>query len=170
MPNTEVRQSVLGGRKMTEEELAEYLQSICYGTVSYVDDEGWPQMRPMNFSYLDGKFYFHANKTQGEKLRGLREGARVCLSFYTPSDRVGKEYLCRHQSVLVYGCLRRLDGEGEENKEEILRSMTALCQAAGTPYKAEPERLGKAWRSISVFRVDPEAVVGKWVHFGSLPR
>ena len=60
--------------------------------------------------------------------------------------------------------------EEDENKEEILRSMTALCQAAGTPYKAEPERLGKAWRTISVFRVDPEAVVGKWVHFGSLPR
>ncbi len=168
MIDADVRTSVLGGRQMTQEELDRSISTIRYGTLSYVDEEGWPDMRPMNFGVYQGCYYFHAHKTKGEKLKSLTSGKRVCISFYKASDQVGQEPICQHESVLVYGRLERLD-ESDENTEEMLQGLTALCLAAGTPYKAAPERLASGVKTISVFKVIPEHTVGKLVRFATLP-
>lgn len=168
MITAQVRQTIRGGRAMTEEELETFLSNIRYGTLSYLNDEGWPDMRPLNFGRVDGCYYFHAHKTKGEKLKGLTNGKKVCISFYTTSDKVGKEHICSHDSVLVYGRLERLDLD-EANKEEMVRGMTAMCLSGGTPHKAEPERISKSVFGAAVFKVVPDHVVGKVVKFASLP-
>lgn len=168
MINAEVRNTIRGGRKMTQEELKAFLDGICYGTISYITADGWPDMRPFNFGLYGDCFYFHAHKTKGEKLKDLTSGKRVCLSFYTTSNQVGAVHICQHNSVLVYGILERLD-EHPDNYEEMIHGLTAMCISAGTAYKAAPERISKSVKGASVFKVVPEYIVGKVVKFASLP-
>lgn len=168
MIDAEVRKTIRGGREMTEEELAAFLKQIRYGTLSYMNDQGWPDMRPLNFGLYNGCYYFHAHKLKGEKLKDLTTGKKVCISFYNTSDKVGIEQICRHDSVLVYGTLERLDGPNE-NYEEMIRGLTAMCISAGAAYKAAPERISKSIKGASVFKVIPEYTVGKVVKFATLP-
>ena len=98
MIDAEVRKTIRGGRQMTGEELDAFLKTVRYGTLSYMDSESW-------------------HKTRGEKLKDLTSGKKVCISFYTTSDKVGLEHICQHDSVLVYGRLERLDGPDEDYDE-----------------------------------------------------
>lgn len=168
MIDAEVRKTIRGGRQMTGEELDTFLKAVRYGTLSYMNGEGWPDMRPLNFGFYNGCWYFHAHKTRGEKLKDLTSGRKVCISFYTTSDKVGLEHICQHDSVLVYGRLERLDGP-DEDYDEMIQGLTAMCVSAGTAYKAAPERISKSIRGASVFKVIPEYTAGKVVKFASLP-
>ena len=80
---------------------------------------------------------------------------------------MGLEHICQHDSVLVYGRLERLDGP-DEDYDEMIQGLTAMCVSAGTAYKAAPERISKSIRGASVFKVIPEYTVGKVVKFASL--
>lgn len=168
MINTEVRKTVRGGRKMTEEELQAFIKTIRYGTLSYVNGEGWPEQRPLNFGYYNGCYYFHAHKLEGEKLKDWEDGAKVVISFYETTDKLGVEHINTHKSVLVYGRLERLDGK-RENFEEMKAGIKAMCEAAGTAYKAAPGRLERNLYGTGVFKVVPEETIGKMVCFASTP-
>ena len=168
MINVEVRKTFRGGRQMTDDELRDYLSSIRYGTLSYITSEGWPDMRPLNFGSYNGCYYFHAHKTRGEKLKDLIDGAKVVISFYDTSDKVGIEHINTHKSALVYGHLERLDTK-INNEEEIRLGLTAMCVSAGAAYKAAPERMSQSLKGASVFKVVPEYTVGKLVCFASTP-
>lgn len=160
MITAEVRNTVRGGRRMTKEELAAFLKGAAYATVSFVNDEGWPDMRPVNIAMWNGRFYFHANKVRGEKLKYLDGKNRVVLSIMEPSDRVGADHVCVHKSALIYGRVERIDGIAAY-EDEIVGGMTALCLSGGTPWKAAPERRQRILTGCAVFRVTPEYTVGK---------
>lgn len=168
MIDAEVRKTFRGGRRMTDEELQKFLQTIRYGTLSYSTQEGWPDVRPLNFGYWNGCYYFHAHKTRGEKLKDLLDGKKVVICFYTTSDKVGIEHINTHESVLVYGHLERLDNK-EGTEAEIKQGLTAMCVAAGAAYKAEPERMAKSMKGASIFKIYPEYTVGKMTCFASTP-
>lgn len=153
---------------MTGEELEEFLENIRYGTLSFVNEDGWPDMRPLNFGYHNGCFYFHVHKLIGEKLKNFTDGKKVVISFYETTDKLGIEHINTHKSALVYGRLQRLDGS-RETLEEVKAGVTAICVAGGTAYKAAPGRLEKNLYGTGVFKVIPEEIVGKLVRFASTP-
>lgn len=82
MITTEVRKARRGGRPMAELELSDFLKGIRYGTLSFLYGEGWPDMRPLNFAFNNGNFYFHANGFTGEKLKYLDCRNKVVISLY----------------------------------------------------------------------------------------
>ena len=166
-----VRKTANGSRAMTQEEIDCFLQTICYGTMSYTTSDGWPDSRVLNFTYRDNAFYFHANKARGEKLQHWCDDMRVCISFFSPSPSVGKLRLCQHESLLVYGRLHRVDDPEDWRScpSEAYHALESLSFSGGTPHKALPERLPKFCGGCSVYRVDPEYIAGKLTIFTSLP-
>lgn len=169
MFDTPIRSTNRGSRAMTPQELEEFLTgSLRYGTLAFTGEGGWPDIRPLNFGYWKGAFYFHANRNRGEKLKYLCNQEPVCINIFEPSDQIGQSQLCTHRSVLAYGNIQRIDGN-PELESEAWAGMTEMCRAAGTPYKADPERLKKTIHGISIFRVVPQYIVGKIVVFTSLP-
>lgn len=169
MINDPMRNHKNGSRQMTEEELDDFLNhKLRYGTMAYPNEGGWPDMRVLNFGYLNGAYYFHANKITGEKLRHFTDGMQVSLSFFTPSDTVGLRRWCQHDSVLVYGRLYRIDSL-ENNEQEIWDALTKLCLDGGPPHKCQHDWLSKIYKTCAVFKVVPEYTVGKLTIFTSLP-
>lgn len=162
-----VRRTPLGSRAMTEEELEQFLGRICYGTISYQADDGWPDSRVLNFVYNKGAFYCHANKYCGEKLNYWANGTKVCINFYEASTEVGKRRFCQHDSVLVYGYLNRVDLP-DNPTDEGYTALESISHGAGTPFKAKPERLSKTSRGCGIFRVDPFYMVGKLTIFTTM--
>ena len=168
MLNMQPGETNRGSRKMTERELQDFLKETRYGTIAFLGADGWPDMRPLNLAYYNGCFYFHAHRRLGEKLRYISNHEKVCVNVIRTSDRVGEDQLCLHHSVLAYGSIDRIDGI-PELEEETWGALTELCWAAGTPYKANRDRLSQSIHGISVFRITPEHMVGKIVVFTSLP-
>ncbi len=163
-----VRTSGFGSRAMTEEEVADFLKRARYGVLSYTGDEGWPDSRIFDIGQYQGKYYFHSNKTRGEKLPFISDGQKCCLCFFEPSTDIGKMRYCQHNSVLVYGHVERVDNR-EETHEEAMAGLREMCLSSGTPFKAQPEKFEIFSKTCSVFRVTPEYTVGKVVIFTSLP-
>ena len=154
---------------MTPEELQSFQEKdVRYGTLSFAGADGRPDARVFNIGYYQGCYYLHCARRVGEKLKYMVSGIPVCLSMYKESDRVGEDALCFHKSVLVYGRLERMDDD-PALFEEMWNGVTAMCEQAGTSYKARRERLEKSIKGIAVFRVVPEETVGKIVVFTSLP-
>ena len=164
-----VRHTGRGGRAMTPEELEAFLGSVAVGTIAYTTQDGWPDMRPLNFGYYNGCFYFHVAKARGEKLQHWQNGQRVCLSFYTESDRIGQDFICTHQSALVYGTLQWLDVRPEETLEECKAGITAMCNVADLGFKAMADNMDRCIHGIGIWKVIPEYKSGKMVCFSSLP-
>lgn len=163
-----VRKTPLGSRAMTQEELQEFLQHICYGNLSFIGEEGWPDSRVLNFFYMDGAFYCHGNKAKGERLKYWTDGAKVCLSFFEPAPDVGKRRYCQHESVLVYGTIHRIDIPNSAT-EEGYHALEGISFGGGTPFKAIPERLARTSRGCSVFRINPVHIIGKLTVFTTRP-
>ena len=153
---------------MTEQELSDFLKSIRYGTLSFLNDEGWPDMRPLNFAFVSDRFYFHANGFTGEKLKYLDHQNKVVISLYKESDSVGKIHLNQHQSVLIYGHVERIDQSPDCRKESI-KAMKAICVSGGTAYKAQAKNFEECIKTTGIFRVQPVHIAGKIVCFTSTP-
>ena len=168
MITQEVRKTVRGGRAMTADELSSFLAGARYGVLSFVNDEGWPDMRPLNIAWHNGCFYFHTHKFLGEKLPYLDGNKRAVFCLYESSDRVGLDPLCSHESILAYGHIDRIDGK-EELQEEVLAGMRALCISGGTPWKGAEGREQRMLTGAAVFRFTPEHIAGKISCFLSLP-
>lgn len=162
-----VRKTPNGSRAMTEQEVQSFLERICYGTLSYANNDGWPDSRVLNFVQYNGNFYFHAHKFKGEKLQNLPDGKQVCISFYEPSPAVGKMRYCQHESVLVYGKIYRMDDPENIDyvSDEQWNALSKLCHDAGTPFKAIPERMKQSIKGCSCFKIVPEYTVGKLTIF-----
>jgi nitroimidazol reductase NimA-like FMN-containing flavoprotein (pyridoxamine 5'-phosphate oxidase superfamily) len=163
----DVRKTHLGSRRMTDDELIDFLKNVCYGTLSFMADDDWPDSRTFNFTVYKDNFYFHANKIKGEKLKYLLDGQKVCINFFEPSRDIGTLRFCQHRSALVYGRLYRID-YSPDCGSEIYHVLEKLSIESGTPFKAIPERLEKSYKGCAVFRILPEYSVGKLTIFTSL--
>lgn len=168
MYNDPVGTSRFGSRGMTEEELADFLKHIRYGTLSYVGEDGWPDSRVFNFSLWNGNYYFHSHKVKGEKLPFISNGQRACISFYDPSPDVGRMRYCQHLSVLVYGTVERIDKKPECH-DEAMEGLRQMCLSGGTPFKTIPEKFDVFSKTCAIFRFTPVHTAGKITIFTSLP-
>lgn len=56
--------------------IKEFLQEEHVGRISTIDENGFPQIIPMNFVFLDDAIYMHSH-LRGEKIENLKENDKV---------------------------------------------------------------------------------------------
>ena len=60
----------------SKEKIIEFLSSQQTGRISSIDENGYPQIIPMNFVYIDDVIYMHSH-VRGEKLDNIRRNQKV---------------------------------------------------------------------------------------------
>jgi len=60
----------------SKEKIIEFLSSQQTGRISSIDEDGYPQIIPMNFVYISDVIYMHSH-VRGEKLDNIRRNQKV---------------------------------------------------------------------------------------------
>lgn len=112
------------------------LHAIGYGTLAVNGSDGWPIVRPVNFTYADGRIYFHGS-TSGEKIEALTADPHVTFVVANelaliPSHFVNAPWACA--ATQFYECVH-IRGRARlvQDPAEKLRALQAMMD------KLQPE-------------------------------
>jgi len=131
------------------------------GRLGTIGKGGYPMVKPLNFTYNEGKIYFHT-ATEGEKIDDIKRESRVCFEVDLPIAYVkAKNNPCEadylYRSVIIKGRARIIEG-----MEEKLFALKCLME------KHQPSKAGgygeyteDKLRKVGIVRIDIEEMRGK---------
>ncbi len=150
----------------SKKKIQEFLDSEHVGRIASIDENGFPQIIPMNFVFLNDVVYMHSH-TRGEKLENLKRNQKVGFEvdreleflpsyFEDPNDASLADTL--YISVVIKGT-----GSIVSDKDEKTRALNGLMkkyQPEGhyDPIKSDMEVLDE----VAVIKVVPESIRGKY--------
>jgi uncharacterized protein len=135
------------------------LQTSHVGRLGTIGKGGYPMVKPLNFSYYEGKIYFHSAQ-EGEKIDDIKRDNRICFEVDQPIALVkSRGTPCKagylYQSVIVKGRAHIVADSAER-----LAALSQLME------KYQPEggygEFSEEKRSITaIVRIDIEEITGK---------
>jgi len=150
----------------SKKKIQEFLDSEHVGRIASIDENGFPQIIPMNFVFLNDVIYMHSH-TRGEKLENVKRNQKVGFEvdreleflpsyFEDPNDASLADTL--YISVVIKGT-----GSIVSDKDEKTRALNGLMkkyQPEGhyDPIKSDMEVLDE----VAVIKVVPESIRGKY--------
>ena len=146
--------------------IIEFLNSQPVGRVCSIDSNGFPQIIPMNFVYLDGSVYMHSHPF-GEKLDNIRRNPRVGFEvdqhvcflpsyYFHPTDASQADTL--YISVVIKG-----SAEMVHDDEEKARALNALMEKYQKEGRYEALDSGMpVVREVAIIKVIPAEMRGKY--------
>jgi len=150
----------------SKEKIKEFLNQEHVGHIASVDKNGYPQIIPMNFVYLDDAIYMHSH-TKGEKLENIRQNQKVGFEvdreleflpsyFEDPKDASLADTL--YISVVIKGIGQIIDDRSE--KTRALNGLIKKYQPEGgyEPIKPDMQVLDE----VAIIKVTPESIRGKY--------
>ena len=150
----------------SKEKIKEFLNQEHTGHISSIDKNGYPQIIPMNFVYLDDAIYMHSH-TKGEKLDNIRNNQKVGFEvdreleflpsyFEDPKDASLADTL--YISVVIKGIGQIIDDRSE--KTRALNGLIKKYQPEGgyEPIKPDMQVLDE----VAIIKVTPESIRGKY--------
>jgi len=150
----------------SKEKIKEFLNQEHIGRISSIDKNGYPQIIPMNFVYLDDVIYMHSH-TRGEKLENIKKNQKVGFEvdkeleflpsyFEDPKDASLADTL--YISVVIKGIASIVTEKNE--KVKALNGLISKYQPEGgyEPLNTDMEVLDE----VSVIKVKPESIRGKY--------
>ncbi len=150
----------------SKEKIKEFLNAEHVGHIASFDKDGYPQIIPMNFVYLDDAIYIHSH-TKGEKLDNIRANQKVGFEvdreleflpsyFEDPDDASLADTL--YISVVIKGIGKIIDDKSE--KTLALNGLMKKYQPEGgyEPIKPDMQVLDE----VAVIKVTPETIRGKY--------
>jgi len=150
----------------SKEKIKEFLNQEHTGHISSIDKNGYPQIIPMNFVYLDDAIYMHSH-TKGEKLENIRQNQKVGFEvdreleflpsyFEDPQDASLADTL--YISVVIKGIGKIIDDRSE--KTRALNGLIKKYQPEGgyEPIRQDMEVLDE----VAIIKVTPESIRGKY--------
>ena len=150
----------------SKEKIAEFLNSEQTGRISSIDYEGYPQIIPMNFVFLNDVIYMHSH-TKGEKLENIKRNQKVGFEvdrsleflpsyFSDPKDASLADTL--YISVVIKG-LGSIIGDRDEKTLALNGLMTKYQPEGGyEPIKPEMDVLNE----VAVIKIVPMTLRGKY--------
>ena len=150
----------------SKEKIAEFLNSEQTGRISSIDSEGYPQIIPMNFVFINDVIYMHSH-TKGEKLENIKRNQKVGFEvdrsleflpsyFSDPKDASLADTL--YISVVIKG-LGSIIGDRDEKTLALNGLMTKYQPEGGyEPIKPEMEVLNE----VAVIKIVPMTLRGKY--------
>ena len=150
----------------SKEKIIEFLSSQQTGRISSIDEDGYPQIIPMNFVFINDTIYLHSH-TKGEKLDNIRRNQKVGFEvdksleflpsyFSDPTDASLADTL--YISVVIKGNASII--LDKEEKTIALNGLMKKYQPEGgyEPIKPEMDVLDE----VVVIKVVPESFRGKY--------
>ncbi|MEX0657295.1 MAG: pyridoxamine 5'-phosphate oxidase family protein [Nitrosopumilaceae archaeon] len=150
----------------SKEKIIEFLNQEHTGRICSIDENGYPQIIPMNFVFLNDSVYMHSH-TRGQKLDNIRRNDKVGFevdrsleflpSYFThPTDASQADTL--YISVVIKG--RGVIVEDRNEKTVALNGLMKKYQPEGgyDPIKEDMEVLDE----VTIIKVIPESMKGKY--------
>lgn len=150
----------------SEQKIAQFLNEEHVGRIASLDQDGFPQIIPMNFAFVNGAIYMHSH-TRGEKLDNIKANPKVGFEvdreleflpsyFSSPTDASQADTL--YISVVIKG-----DGIIINDKEEKTLALNALMekyQPEGKYERLTPEM--HVIDEVAIIKVIPKTMRGKY--------
>ena len=150
----------------SKEKIIEFLSSQQTGRISSIDENGYPQIIPMNFVYISDVIYMHSH-VRGEKLDNIRRNQKVGFEvdknleflpsyFSDPTDASLADTL--YISVVIKGNASIISDK--EEKTTALNGLMKKYQPEGgyEPIKPEMDVLDE----VVVIKIVPKSLRGKY--------
>jgi len=150
----------------SKEKISEFLNEEHVGRIASLDKDGFPQIIPMNFVFLNDCIYMHTH-TKGEKLNNIKENQKVGFEvdreleflpsyFEDPKDASLADTL--YISVVVKGEAKIIDDKSE--KTLALNGLMKKYQPEGgyEPIRQDMQVLDE----VAIIKVTPKTIRGKY--------
>ena len=150
----------------SKEKIIEFLSSQQTGRISSIDENGFPQIIPMNFVFINDAVYMHSH-IRGEKLDNIKRNQKVGFEvdknleflpsyFSDPTDASLADTL--YISVIIKGNATIVSDK--EEKTIALNGLMEKYQPEGgyEPIKPDMDVL----KGVEVIKIVPESLRGKY--------
>ena len=150
----------------SKEKIIEFLSSQQTGRISSIDEDGYPQIIPMNFVFINDAIYMHSH-VRGEKIDNIRRNQKVGFEvdknleflpsyFSDPTDASLADTL--YISVVIKGNASIVSDK--EEKTTALNGLMKKYQPEGgyEPIKPEMDVLDE----VVVIKIVPKSLRGKY--------
>jgi len=150
----------------SQQKIREFLNQEHVGRISSLDENGYPQIIPMNFVYLNNSIYMHSH-IKGEKIENIRRNSKVGFEvdreleflpsyFEDPNDASLADTL--YISVVIKG--KALLVTDKEEKTFALNGLMEKYQPEGRYDPIQPTM--KVLDNVAVIKVIPDSLYGKY--------
>jgi len=150
----------------SKEKIKEFLDKEHVGRIASIDENGYPQIIPMNFVFLDDVIYMHSH-TKGEKLENVNRNEKVGFEvdreleflpsyFEDPKDASLADTL--YISVVIKG-----KGEIVKDKKEKTNALNGLLKKYQPEGKYEPiSPEMEVLEEVAIIKITPDSMRGKY--------
>ncbi len=127
------------------------------GVLALSGDGGYPYAVPISYLYDGSKLYFHCAR-EGHKLDAIARSPKASFCVIGQDQVVPSEYTSYYRSVIVFGQIRILSGDGEKRD---------AIERLGIKYAPEDssenlrDMIGRYWDSLCMLEMTPEHITGK---------
>ncbi len=150
----------------SKEKIIEFLNKEQTGRICSIDKDGFPQIIPMNFVYVNDAIYLHSH-IKGEKLENIKRNSKVGFevdksleflpSYFTdPKDASQADTL--YISVVIKG--KGIILEDRKEKTLALNALMKKYQPEGKYESITPEM--EVLDEVAVIKVSPDSLKGKY--------
>ena len=149
----------------SKEKIIEFLSSESTGRIASIDANGFPQIIPMNFVFINDVIYMHSH-TRGEKLENIKRNGKVGFEvdrnleflpsyFFDPNDASLADTL--YISVVMKGTCSIV----KDNEEKVLalNGLMKKYQPEGGYEPMNPEM--DVLNEVAVIKIVPNTMRGK---------
>ena len=150
----------------SKEKIIEFLSSESTGRIASMDADGFPQIIPMNFVFINDVIYMHSH-IRGEKLENIKRNDKVGFEvdrnleflpsyFFDPTDASLADTL--YISVVMKGICQII--ENNEEKTLALNALMKKYQPEGGYEPMNPEM--EVLNEVAVIKITPNTMRGKY--------
>jgi len=150
----------------SKEKIIEFLSSESTGRIASMDVNGFPQIIPMNFVFINDVVYMHSH-IRGEKLENIKRNDKVGFEvdrsleflpsyFFDPTDASLADTL--YISVVMKGICTIV--EDKEEKTLALNGLMKKYQPEGGYEPMNPEM--EVLNEVAVIKITPNTMRGKY--------
>jgi len=150
----------------SKQKIIQFLNKEHVGRICSIDKDGYPQIIPMNFVFLNDAVYMHSH-TRGEKLDNIRSNCKVGFevdreveflpSYFThPTDASQSDTL--YISVVIKGIGAII--EDRQEKTLALNGLMEKYQPEGGYEKLTPDM--EVVDEVAIIKVVPNTMHGKY--------
>ena len=150
----------------SKKKIVEFLNEEQTGRISSVDQNGYPQIIPMNFVFTNDSIYMHSH-IKGEKLNNIKRNSKVGFEvdrsleflpsyFFDPNDASLADTL--YISVVIKG-----EASIVNNRDEMVLALNGLMRKYQPEGRYDPMNSDmEVLDAVAVIKVSPKEMTGKY--------
>ncbi len=142
-------------KQMSEDRVAEILNSGEYGVLSVLDSNGYPYGVPVNYVFLDQKLFIHCAMA-GAKLEAIINNPKVSFNIVATHGLISERFTSYYESVTLFGEAKLVKGEATIGPLKAFIDKYASEYVDGGYKYAE-----RSFKETMIIEVTPAHISGK---------